>query len=194
MKTHIKKNQRGLNKIERTTKEKSMTNVRLTYTDQMKEQDIAWDLAEENLESMKQLHESILNEARILGWNGYAITYTYEYPNDPETITEIYKSERDWRDGKEPLEIIAPCKYLIKELENLLNEQRKKETDSILIAKCLQEHRKISVKNGNQENEIQCDLYSDGSFYEIKDGMPDFSKGISLDEIQRSGIDDQQIS
>lgn len=194
MKTHIKMIQRMMNKIQRTSKEKPMCRVQLTYTDQMKEQDIAWNIAEENLELMIRLHETILNEARTLGWNGYAITYTYEYPNDSETVTEIYTSERDWIDGKEPLEIVAPCRLLIKELEDLLNEQRKKETDSILIAKCLQEHRKISVMNRDQNVKFQCDLYYDGCFYEVKDRTPDFSKGISLEEIKRLGINDQQIS
>lgn len=175
-----------MNKNQRINEKRAVNDVRLTYTDKMKEQDLLYDAEKEDRELMVKLHESILNEARTLGWTGYAITYTYDNPDAPETMTELYKSERDWKDGNEPHEILAPCRLLIKELENLLNEQRKKEIDSMLIAECLQNHRNITIDKDGKEIQVRCDLYADGSFYEIKNRIPDFSCGVSLREIKSS--------
>lgn len=175
--------QRSLNKEQGASEERSVNEVKLTYSDQMKEQDTLWDTAIEDLKSMIKLHESILNEARSMGWNGYAVTYTID---DPETVTELYKNERDWKDGKAPLEISAPCKRLIEELENLLKEQREIEADSMLIAECLQNHRKITVTKDGRKTQLQCDLYADGTFYSIKNRIPDFSFGVTLEEVRSS--------
>lgn len=59
------------------------------YTQEMEEQDLLWEEEKEDTEKMKELQESIINEAKEQGWNGYAYLYTHEN----ESIVELYPSK-----------------------------------------------------------------------------------------------------
>lgn len=59
------------------------------------------------------------------------------------------------------------------------------EADSKLIADCLQNHRIFTVTDENEDVQIRCDIYYDGSFYEVKDRVPDLTNGLSLETIKK---------
>ncbi len=97
--------------------------ILLTYTDQMKEQDLFWQDENENLEVMKQLQEQIVAEAKEKGFNG--ITKTYVANN--EAVTEVYFSleeKKNVDNGLLDIDCYGNCKGLIKVLEYGINQKK----------------------------------------------------------------------
>ena len=71
---------------------KDIFTKKIKYTNQMKEQDFLWQNAKEDLRIMFSLQQNILEQAKALGWQGYAITYEV---NNEEVVTDVYLNKED---------------------------------------------------------------------------------------------------
>ena len=96
----------------------------IKYTDEMRLNDRLWELESEDLDLMLKLFHEILYQARKLGFlNPIEI-----YEANDEICYEIYL-DRNHRDAcmagySEPLKSGGYCKYLIKDIENILTLKR----------------------------------------------------------------------
>lgn len=98
--------------------------VRLTYTEEMRDQDRLYEIEKEDRTTMERLHKSIVKEAIHKGFKGAAETINYNDNNG--VITEVFRTQNDLEkerltgDGLQ----IASCGYchaLINVLENEIN-------------------------------------------------------------------------
>lgn len=97
--------------------------IKLTYTDEMKEQDVLWITEEENFEAMKKLYQQIIKEATEKGFNG-----SYQIYEMNEVVIEIYENEQEKKeceDGSQVASMYGYCKALIGHLEFILNGECK---------------------------------------------------------------------
>lgn len=93
--------------------------IKLTYTDEMKEQDLLWQTENEDLDVMERLYKGIIKEAQQKGFKGH-----YEiYKCNGECICEIYKDIEQYNNNEDSDIIVGYCKPLIEDLEALLNSK-----------------------------------------------------------------------
>ena len=95
--------------------------IKLTYTEEMKEQDNLWNEGNEDFNIMARLYNEIIEEAKTKGFNGYACIYD----GGQEKLCTIYKNEEEQelaKLGKVEVEDVGYCKPLIHKLENILNQ------------------------------------------------------------------------
>lgn len=94
--------------------------VKLTYTDEMKEQDKLWENEEENTTVMERLFNEIVEEAIGKGFTGYCVIYQ----GPEECICEVFDSKEQYielQDSSDYRDMYGFCKPLIKDLEERLN-------------------------------------------------------------------------
>lgn len=98
--------------------------IKLTYTEEMKEQDRLWQNEEENLETMKKLYLEIIAEAKEKGFEGVVDIYDVS----GEMLCEIFKNEEELRLARlgeyEDFDSVGYCKPLIEHLEEIINEKQ----------------------------------------------------------------------
>lgn len=100
--------------------------LKLTYTEEMKEQDRLYEDEQENSEIMERLHNSIVEEAKSKGFKGVADIINY---NDEHGVsTELFHSQEDLEEERQrgnglQIAICGYCGALIKNLEEILNKQ-----------------------------------------------------------------------
>lgn len=93
--------------------------IKLTYSNDMQEQDLLWKTEEENFDVMKELYLQVMKEAKEKGFNG--IHHIYEHN---EAIIEIYENETEKKkceNGEQEASMFGYCKALISHLEYILN-------------------------------------------------------------------------
>lgn len=100
-----------------------MGNLKLTYTEEMKSQDLLWKEEKEDLQLMEHLQKSIVKEAVDKGLN----IYVYQYSHNNEYMTEVYKDEKHYlwecEHGTSEIRNFGFCWPLLKYLEQLLNKK-----------------------------------------------------------------------
>ena len=95
--------------------------IKLTYTDEMKAQDLLWETEDEDCELMRNLFNQIIVEARGYGCTNYFIIYQ----GPEECICDVYESEEEFDswDDNEPVEFsFGCCSGLINCIETLMNK------------------------------------------------------------------------
>lgn len=100
---------------------KNLFRKKLTYTNEMKEQDLLWENEAEDFEVMEKLFHQIVNEAKEKGFKGYVLVYK----TDIEVLAEVFESKDQYEKAIEGLfndyESTSKCKTLIEILEKHLN-------------------------------------------------------------------------
>lgn len=132
--------------------------IKLTYTDEMKEQDLLWETEQENFETMKKLYIQIMNEGKAMGFTGVYSIYVID-----EAVIEIYENEAEKEkcsEGKAEIEsIFGYCKPLIHYLESVLNKSN--DMNTRYCNKCRNKVSKSELKEyAYQCMECDEDLYS----------------------------------
>lgn len=101
-------------------KKKESSLIKLTYTDEMKEQDALWEKENEDVQVMERLYKEIIKEAREKGFKGYEVIYEY----NGECVCEIYENVEQYNDNDNDSDFMAGyCKPLIEYLEAVLNHK-----------------------------------------------------------------------
>lgn len=101
--------------------------IKLSYTEEMKNQDLLWESESEDTNVMEALFEKIISEAKEKGLKEHC----YIWQGDKECLCSVYESEEDCDNGKEPIvEGVGYCKPLIKYLEVMLNQDNNIDDDS----------------------------------------------------------------
>lgn len=91
--------------------------IKLNYTKEMNKQDKAWEVLEEDTAVMGSLFQSIMDEAKKLGFK-----YTYViYQSGGERNIDLYKTETQENSGEAEVSF-GYCKPLISYIEDILNE------------------------------------------------------------------------
>lgn len=103
--------------------------MKLTYTEEMKEQDELWERKNEDLVLMKKLQKDIEIEAKQKGFTGEVICYEV----DKEIISEVYKSAEELalvQYGKLVLfnNVCGHCESLIRIIEKIMNQNNLQES------------------------------------------------------------------
>jgi len=88
--------------------------IKLTYTNEMKIQDVLWEDEREDLSVMERLQRTLVDDAIRQGWTGYANIYI---ACKNEVIAELYKD----KESDEDVKYSSNCIRLIKNLENTNN-------------------------------------------------------------------------
>ena len=99
---------------------KDKKKIKLTYTDEMKAQDLLWKTQDEDTELMETLFNQIVAEARGYGCTNYFVIYQ----GPEECICDVYESEEEFDslDDDEPVEFrFGCCSGLISCIEMLMN-------------------------------------------------------------------------
>lgn len=95
---------------------------KITYTNEMRNNDIQWKNENENTDEMLASYEQIMKEAKTLGFNGYYTVYT----NQNEAIIELFDSKDEFEKYEEegiPNELLfGHAKPLINYLNSVLNK------------------------------------------------------------------------
>lgn len=94
--------------------------VKLTYTEAMREQDLLWESADEDLWVMLKLQKDIVAEAEEKGWKGAS---THYFATD-EAIVDLFNDKVEAYNadiGRVETTMIGNCYALIKHLEKDLN-------------------------------------------------------------------------
>lgn len=100
--------------------------LKLTYTEEMKEQDRLYENEQEDRDVMERLHNNILGEAKRMGFTGVAEVINY---NDWHGVnTELFHSQEDLEKERQTgdglqIAICGYCRALIENLEEILNKQ-----------------------------------------------------------------------
>lgn len=99
----------------------SKTIVKLSYTEEMKEQDKLWINEEENTTIMEKLFHQIVNEAKEKGFTGYCDIYQ----GPGECICEVFENKKEFKQTLDTMEsgtMFGFCKPLVEELEKKINK------------------------------------------------------------------------
>lgn len=100
----------------------SKKEIKLTYTEVMKEQDKLWEGEIEDRNLMESLFNQIIKEAKTKGFTGYC--KVYQGPG--ECICEVFDSEEEFNKlfhTDEERDMLGFCKALISNLEERLNRE-----------------------------------------------------------------------
>jgi len=99
---------------------KNLFRKKLTYTKEMKEQDLLWDNEGEDFDVMEKLFHQIVNEAKEKGFEGHVLIYK----TDIEVLAEVFESKDQYEKAIDGLfdgyESTSKCKTLIELLEKQL--------------------------------------------------------------------------
>lgn len=100
-----------------------MKKIKLTYTEEMKVQDLLWKQEKEDLEIMERLQKSIVMEAINKGLS----VYVYQYSYNNEYMTEVYADKQHYlwecEHGTSEIRNFGYCRSLLQYLEKLLNKE-----------------------------------------------------------------------
>ena len=100
---------------------KKLFKKNLSYTNEMKKQDLLWESESEDFEVIEKLFYQIVNEAKEQGFKGHVLVYK----TDIEVLAEVYESEEQYKKAIDGLyndyESTSKCKTLIELLEKQLN-------------------------------------------------------------------------
>ena len=136
--------------------------IKLTYTEEMRNQDLLWETESEDTKVMEKLFEKIISEAKEKGLKEYC----YIWQGDKECLCNVYESEEDWDNGKEPIvEGVGYCKPLIKYLEDMLNQHNNakddSEEDELELAKVIENIEKLGWNATlEDDNYVSLQIYS----------------------------------
>lgn len=101
---------------------KDNRNIKLTYTDEMKSQDLLWETQDEDTLVMENLFKQIISEAKGYGCSAYFNIYQ----GPEECICDVYESEEEYESYDENLPVefsYGCCKGLIDCIEILMNNK-----------------------------------------------------------------------
>lgn len=103
--------------------------MKLTYTEEMKEQDELWKSENEDLVLMKKLQKDIETEAKQKGFTGKIICYEV----DKEIVSEVYESAEELALVQNGLlevdsNTFGYCKELIGIIEDIMNQNNLQES------------------------------------------------------------------
>ena len=100
---------------------KDLFRKKLSYTKEMKEQDLLWENESEDFDVMEKLFHQIVNEAKEKGFKGHVLIYK----TDIEVVAEVFESKDQYEKAIDGLfdgyyDSTSKCKTLIELLEKQL--------------------------------------------------------------------------
>ncbi|MFW6024954.1 MAG: hypothetical protein ACOCRX_01295 [Candidatus Woesearchaeota archaeon] len=138
--------------------------IKLTYTKEMQKQDNLWESEKEDLSVMEKLFKEIIDEAKAKGFTG--VTYIYDAPG--EKLCQIFENEKqkslahlgEYEDFPE----VGCCKYLIKCLEQMINDKMDKVVVTIEL-----KNDYGSGENNGKTKQLECLVKDKSNTSEIID-------------------------
>jgi len=99
---------------------KRLFRKKLSYTNEMKEQDLLWENEGEDFDVVEKLFHQIVSEAKEKGFKGHVLIYK----TDIEVLAEVFESKDQYEKAIDGLfddyESTSKCKTLIELLEKQL--------------------------------------------------------------------------